>query len=105
MSEKSKKAAKSGYFNKLISLCQEYNKIVIVNADNVGSRQMMDIRKQLRGKGVVLMGKNVSSKKGDYEESIGGGGGGGEGKIRKKSQKKNIFFSSKNSISNENLTK
>lgn len=59
----SAKEKKETYFNKLISLCQEYQKIVIVNADNVGSRQMMDVRKQLRGKGVVLMGKNTMMRK------------------------------------------
>ena len=55
----SAKEKKETYFNKLISLCQEYQKIVIVNADNVGSRQMMDIRKQLHEKILVLKKKKL----------------------------------------------
>lgn len=38
---------------------QEYPSIFIVTVDNVGSNQMHQIRQSLRGKGVVLMGKNT----------------------------------------------
>lgn len=41
----------------------EYPKCFIVNADNVGSKQMQLIRSALRGKGVVLMGKNTMMRK------------------------------------------
>jgi len=54
---------KQAYFNKLGQLLQEYNKILIVGADNVGSNQMQKIRKALRGKAVVLMGKNTMVRK------------------------------------------
>ncbi|KAL2917926.1 ribosomal protein P0 (A0) (L10E) [Polyrhizophydium stewartii] len=47
------------YFTKLNELLQEYSTIFIVNVDNVGSNQMHQIRKALRGKAVVLMGKNT----------------------------------------------
>ncbi len=50
---------KQAYFNKLGKLIEEYPKILIVGADNVGSNQMAKIRKALRGKGTLLMGKNV----------------------------------------------
>lgn len=50
---------KVAYFEKLQHLVANYGKILIVEADNVGSRQMAEIRLALRGKAVVLMGKNT----------------------------------------------
>jgi len=47
------------YFKKLRELLDKYPSIFIVNVDNVGSNQMHQIRVALRGKGVVLMGKNT----------------------------------------------
>jgi len=47
------------YFEKLKQLIANYPSIFIVNVDNVGSNQMHQIRVALRGKGVVLMGKNT----------------------------------------------
>lgn len=44
---------------KLKELIAKYPSIFIVNVDNVGSNQMHQIRVALRGKGVVLMGKNT----------------------------------------------
>lgn len=55
---------KVNYVNQLIRYCEEYKKILIVNADNVGSKQMQQIRVALRGKAVVAMGKNTLMKKG-----------------------------------------
>jgi len=54
---------KQAYFNKLVKLLDEYPKIFIVVADNVGSAHMQSIRKALRGKAVVLMGKNTMIRK------------------------------------------
>jgi len=53
------RAAKEVYFQKLKHLLETYSSIFIVNVDNVGSNQMHQIRVALRGKGVVLMGKNT----------------------------------------------
>ncbi|KAI0045850.1 hypothetical protein FA95DRAFT_82919 [Auriscalpium vulgare] len=53
------RAEKELYFEKLRKLIAEYPSIFIVNVDNVGSNQMHQIRVALRGKGVVLMGKNT----------------------------------------------
>lgn len=72
------RAEKEVYFQKLKDLLQKYRTLVfsinllrlfvsnfapasifIVNVDNVGSNQMHQIRVALRGKGVVLMGKNT----------------------------------------------
>ncbi|MBW0524744.1 hypothetical protein O181_064459 [Austropuccinia psidii MF-1] len=50
---------KEAYFNKLRDLMAEFPSAFIVNVDNVGSNQMHQIRQSLRGKGVVLMGKNT----------------------------------------------
>lgn len=52
-------AKKVAYFEKLNSLCHNYSKVLIVRADDVGSRQMAEIRLGLRGKAVILMGKNT----------------------------------------------
>jgi len=54
---------KSNYFAKLTTLLDEYPKCFIVGADNVGSKQMQEIRIALRGQAVVLMGKNTMMRK------------------------------------------
>jgi len=54
---------KSNYFTKLTTLLDEYPKCFIVGADNVGSKQMQEIRIALRGQAVVLMGKNTMMRK------------------------------------------
>jgi len=59
----SKAARKQAYFGKLIKLLDEYPRIFIVGADNVGSAQMAKIRHALRGKAVLLMGKNTTIRK------------------------------------------
>ncbi|KDR79015.1 hypothetical protein GALMADRAFT_244744 [Galerina marginata CBS 339.88] len=53
------RADKEIYFEKLKELLAKYPSIFLVNVDNVGSNQMHQIRVALRGKGVVLMGKNT----------------------------------------------
>ncbi|KAL0061045.1 ribosomal protein P0 (A0) (L10E) [Marasmius tenuissimus] len=53
------RADKELYFQKLKELLNKFPSIFIVNVDNVGSNQMHQIRVALRGKGVVLMGKNT----------------------------------------------
>uniref|UniRef100_A0A2K6P434 60S acidic ribosomal protein P0 n=1 Tax=Rhinopithecus roxellana TaxID=61622 RepID=A0A2K6P434_RHIRO len=50
---------KSNYFLKIIQLLDDYPKCFILGADNVGSKQMQQIRMSLRGKAMVLMGKNT----------------------------------------------
>jgi len=54
---------KANYFLKLVQLFDEFPKCFIVGADNVGSKQMQQIRSSLRGFGVVLMGKNTMMRK------------------------------------------
>jgi len=59
----SKKEKKSEYFEKLHRLLQDYNRILIVLCDNIGSAHMQRIRRELRGKAVLLMGKNTMIRK------------------------------------------
>jgi len=54
---------KANYFLKIVQLLDEYPKCFLVGADNVGSKQMQQIRISLRGEGVVLMGKNTMMRK------------------------------------------
>jgi len=56
-------ARKEEYFERLHRLLDEYSRVFIVEADNVGSRQFQRIRVALRGKAVVLMGKNTLIRK------------------------------------------
>ncbi|KAF9576395.1 ribosomal protein P0 (A0) (L10E) [Mortierella alpina] len=55
----SKAGKKEQYFQKLKSYLEEYKSIFVVNVDNVGSNQMHEIRKALRGDAKILMGKNT----------------------------------------------
>jgi len=55
----SKAGKKEEYFQKLKTYLSEFSSIFIVNVDNVGSNQMHEIRKALRGEAKILMGKNT----------------------------------------------
>lgn len=59
----SKSEKKQQYFDKLKYCLNKYTKIIIVNADNVGSSQLQQIRKALRGSAEILMGKNTTVRK------------------------------------------
>jgi len=63
MVREGKKEWKANYFVKIAALLDEYPKCFIVGADNVGSKQMQEIRIGLRGKAIVLMGKNTMMRK------------------------------------------
>jgi len=54
---------KAEYFDTLKNLLSTYSKLFIVEIDNVGSKQLQDTRKTLRGKAEVLMGKNTMMRK------------------------------------------
>jgi len=57
--KETKKEWKDRYFVKIARLFDEYPKCFIVNVDNVGSRQMQEIRHAMRGHADILMGKNT----------------------------------------------
>lgn len=59
-----KLAKKSKYFEKLINLCVNHPNMLIVELDHVASKQMQDIRMELRGRAEVLCGKNTMIRKG-----------------------------------------
>jgi len=63
MPSEQKLAKKQEYFEKLIDLCLNTPQALIVGITNVRSKQMQDIRMDLRGKAVVLMGKNTMIRK------------------------------------------
>jgi large subunit ribosomal protein LP0 len=63
MVKEDKQTWKSNYFIKIAQLLDEYPKCFIVNADNVGSKQMQQIRSALRKSAVILMGKNTMMRK------------------------------------------
>ncbi|XP_039286732.1 60S acidic ribosomal protein P0 [Nilaparvata lugens] len=63
MGKEDKATWKSNFFTKLVQLLDDYPKCFIVGADNVGSKQMQQIRMSLRGSAVVLMGKNTMMRK------------------------------------------
>lgn len=54
---------KIAYFEKVDRFFREYEKLFIVNVDNVSSSQMHQIRVALRGYAVILMGKNTQIRK------------------------------------------
>lgn len=59
----SKAERKQAFFAKLIKLFEEYPKIFLVTADNVGSNHMQKIRIAMRGRAIMLMGKNTMIRK------------------------------------------
>lgn len=54
---------KEEYFERMEGMLGDYTKILTVSCDNVGSKQFQQIRIVLRGKGVILMGKNTMMRK------------------------------------------
>jgi len=54
---------RDGYFDRIKVLLEKYPTLLIVGADNVGSHHMQQIRQALRGKAVLLMGKNTMMRK------------------------------------------
>lgn len=63
MVREDKASWKASYFLKLVELFDEYPKCFLVGVDNVGSKQMQEIRQAMRGHAVILMGKNTMIRK------------------------------------------
>jgi len=69
---KSKRAIrKESLMGKLNQYLQEYKNVLICTVDNVGSHQMQKVRISLRGRAVLLMGKNTICRKAirEHQES------------------------------------
>lgn len=54
---------KVAYIEKMGDLLSTYSRLIFCNVDNVQSQQMHNIRRDLRGKGEMLMGKNTLMRK------------------------------------------
>jgi large subunit ribosomal protein LP0 len=61
--ENKKWVRKTSYWQKLNAALDEYKNMLIIGVDFVGSNQMQQVRKTLRGRGIVLMGKNTIIRK------------------------------------------
>jgi len=72
LSKAERKKKKFAYMSQFQGYLEEYSKMLIVQADNVSSAQMQQIRKALRGKAVIIMGKNTLMKRAltDYKEDV-----------------------------------
>jgi len=51
------------YFSRILNLFDEYKTCLLVGVDNVGSKQMQEIRIAMRGHGEIIMGKNTMIRK------------------------------------------
>jgi len=58
-----RKQRKNIYVAKLESAFNEYKNVLIITVDFVGSKQMQNVRMAIRGKGIMLMGKNTIIRK------------------------------------------
>jgi len=58
-----RRARKARYKVKFESLIHEFKNVLIIGVDNVGSNQLQKIRIALRGKAVIIMGKNTLMRK------------------------------------------
>jgi len=63
-----RRAWKAHYFMRIENLFAEYPKCFLVGVDNVGSKQMQEIRQAMRGHGEILMGKNTMIRKAIREQ-------------------------------------
>jgi len=59
----STKEKKNAYFEKFVNVFEKHTRVLVVTVDNIGSAHLQKIRKQLRGKAVILMGKNTMMRK------------------------------------------
>jgi len=51
------------YWAKLEKAFQEYDNVLVISVDFVGSKQMQEVRMAIRGRGQVIMGKNTIMRK------------------------------------------
>jgi large subunit ribosomal protein LP0 len=57
--DQAKLAKKNAYLEKLVNLFRDYPRVLVIQADHVGSKQFQEIRTSLRGRAEILMGKNT----------------------------------------------
>lgn len=61
--ENKKWVRKTSYWGKLQAALDDYKNIIVIGVDFVGSNQLQQARINLRGKGIILMGKNTMIRK------------------------------------------
>lgn len=54
---------KQEYAARMTELLNSYSRILVVSGDNVGSKQVQDIRVAIRGKAILLCGKNTMMRR------------------------------------------
>jgi len=59
----SAKEKKAAYIEKFVATFEKNTRVLVVQCDNIGSNHMQKIRKQLRGRATILMGKNTLMRK------------------------------------------
>jgi large subunit ribosomal protein LP0 len=61
--ENPNKVRKNKYIEKLKQCIKDYKSLLLISIDFVGSKQMANLRMSLRGRAVILMGKNTIIRK------------------------------------------
>lgn len=57
------KERKAIYYDKLVKALDEYPSVLLINVDFVGSNQIQQVRLAIRGRAIMLMGKNTLIRK------------------------------------------
>lgn len=57
------KEPKREYGRRLVEMIESHRSILLVSVDNVGSKQMQEVRRALRGEATILMGKNTTIRR------------------------------------------
>jgi len=63
MAQKKDKTSKIAFREKFTGLIETYKSAVVITIDNIRSNHLQNIRKQLRGRGEMIMGKNTFIRK------------------------------------------
>jgi len=63
MAERQISAKKLAFRDRMVKYMEEYKSILVIGVDNVGSNMLQQVRIALRGKAVILMGKNTMMRK------------------------------------------
>jgi large subunit ribosomal protein LP0 len=65
-----RRARKARYKTKFEQILRDYKNALVIGVDNVGSLQMAKIRVALRGKGIMVLGKNTLMRKIIRDEAV-----------------------------------
>jgi large subunit ribosomal protein LP0 len=65
-----RRARKARYKDKFEQILRDYKNVLVIGVDNVGSLQMAKIRVSLRGKAIMVLGKNTLMRKIIRDEAV-----------------------------------